>query len=151
MVDQGFNLGALSAMTGVDQRTLQHIWDCDRKTGRSTLSKLAKGLGVDAAALLVDRRSPLEQFDRQTNPVAAAYIDAHPRVVQDWEPGDYADFLSRVGKGGPQTDEGAAASAKRINLRRTLVEKLGVLLETPSAAAVRGVIESLYARETSVD
>lgn len=147
MIDRGLTLTKLSELTGVDDRTIRSIRSGKRKPSLSTYRKLADGLGVDAAELLEVRASEEELFDRTTNPEAAAFIDANPRMVRGWTRDDYADFFSRHGVGGGQTEDGARAAVKLINDRRDVLSKVAALMETPSSDLLRAMVDQMWKRE----
>ncbi len=146
MADQRLTTEQLAEKSGVDKRTIKGILDRTKKPQPRTIGRLAQGLGVATDELFVEpaQRTYRSQFDQDTNPVVDEVIETHPDVFADWTGSDYDELHSRMGTGGPLTAEGALEAARRMNAKRTLHEKLSVLLESSQADVVAGIVDVIY-------
>lgn len=148
MADQCLTTEQLSEQSGVDKRTIQGILDRSKKPQPRTIGRLAQGLGVTTDELFVEpaQRTYRGQFDHATNPVVDDVIQAHPDVFAGWTGSDYDELHSRMGTGGPLTAEGTLEAARQMNAKRTLHEKLSVLLESSQADMIADIVDAIYRR-----
>jgi transcriptional regulator with XRE-family HTH domain len=134
--------------TDLNERTIKAILNGSRnKPQPRTLHKLARGLGVPADELfqnpsLLARRS----FDRQTNPMVDQVAAEHPEWFEGWTETDFEEAYSRMGMGGALTAEGAREVVCEMNRKRTVQEKVSVLMETGEADLLANIVETLYQR-----
>ena len=117
-----------------------------------TLHQLTRGLGIDADELfqnpsLLARR----MFDRRTNPVVDVVVREEPHLFDGWTLADFDDLYSRFGTGGEMTVDGTRAAVEVINLRRTTLGKVALLLETGQAELLVKMIDVLYEQVVVVE
>lgn len=146
MGKKGLTIADVSRRTGLDDRTIKLMLreDGSRPQAR-TLHQLATGLGIDVDELfqnpsLLRRRL----FDRRTNPIVDEVTARHPHWFDGWTSDDFDDFYSRFGTGGELTWDGAVEAVQTINLRRTTLAKVALLLETGQADMLVGMIDLMY-------
>lgn len=144
MAGRGVSMDQLSQCTGLDRRTIRGILCGKKKPHPKTLKNLAEGLGVSIDEFFVDPSRLVHRcFDQHTNPVVDEVVESYPELFVDWMESDFADLHSRVGTGGPLTEEGALAAAEEINLRRELWEKMLLILETGQGLVVKMFFDAL--------
>lgn len=146
-IERGLSMDRLIAVTGLNERTLRGIKTGTTKPRANTIASLATSLEVAVGDLLDERLSEEELFDRKTNPAAAEFVDTNPRLFRGWMREEFAEFFSRFGVGGGQTEEGAREAASFMNERRKLLNRVAFLLETPSGEMLRSIIEQMVKRE----
>ena len=73
---------------------------------------------------------------------------AHPDLVADWSPSDFAELASRFGVGGHLSEEGAAIEARRMNENRQVHHQVSVILETSHAHLLQEFVDMLFERVT---
>ncbi|MDD4270015.1 MAG: helix-turn-helix transcriptional regulator [Pirellulales bacterium] len=145
IVQQGLTASQVAAKTGLDRRTVRAVLSGSAKPHLRTIHRLAEGLGVSSDEFYVEpSQLAYRQFDRQTNPVAEEVIHEHPELFADWTIADFDELHSRFGAGGAMTRAGVLEAAQAMNRRRTVHEKLAVLLESSSGELARTMIELLY-------
>lgn len=133
--------------TGVDEPTVRRLLrDDEAKPPLRTLQKLAEGLGLDLHELIPSAATDRRRFDRRTNPIVDEVIAKHPQWFNGWTPDDFDDLYSRFGTGGALTWDGAIASVRTINLRREMLAKVALLLETGEAEVLVGMINLMYGK-----
>ena len=144
MAGQGISVDQLADDTGLDRRTIQGILRGGSKPHPRTLKVLAEGLGVSTDEFFVDPSRLVHRcFDRHTNPVVDEVVESHPDLFVGWKEADFADLHSRVGTGGPLTEDGTLAVAEIINLRRELWDKMNLILETGQGPVVKTFFDAL--------
>ena len=106
MAGQGLSVDQLAQRTGLDRRTIRGLLHGRNKPHPRTLKILAEGLGVSADEFFIDAARLVHRcFDEHTNPVVDEVIGSHPALFAGWMEADFADLHSRVGTGGPLTEE----------------------------------------------
>lgn len=147
MVAQGLTTDDVVRRSGVDVHTVRKLLNDDEmRPGKRTLQQLAEGLGVELQELLPASPTGRSRFDRRTNPVVDEVIAKHPQWFSGWTPDDFDDLYSRFGTGGALTWDGAVASIRTINLRREMLTKVTLLLETGEAEVLVGMINLMYGK-----
>jgi transcriptional regulator with XRE-family HTH domain len=145
MANQGLTVAQVVRKSGLDRRTIQGILDGRSKPHPRTLHRLATSLGISGDEFFLDPAQLLyRRFDRQTNPVVQEVMEAEPGLFAGWTEADFDELHSRFGTGGPLTAEGVSAAAGDMNCKRSLHEKLSLLLESSHADLIRGILELLY-------
>jgi transcriptional regulator with XRE-family HTH domain len=145
----GLTVDELARRSGLDDQTLRELLrdDVDARPPMPTLQQLAAGLGCDVHELSPPPpAAPRRQFDRRTNPIVDEVIAKHPRWFDGWTLEDFDDLYSRFGTGGALTWDGAVASVRTINLRREMLAKVTLLLETGEAEVLVGMIHLMYGK-----
>jgi transcriptional regulator with XRE-family HTH domain len=144
MAGQGLSVDQIAQRTGLDRRTIRGLLHGKNKPHPRTLKLLADGLEVSVDEFFVDPARLVHRcFDQHTNPLVDEVIGANPALFAGWMEADFADLHSRVGTGGPLTEEGALAAAQEINLRRELWEKMTLILETGQGPIVKTFFDAL--------
>jgi len=144
MAAAGLSIHGLAERAGVDERTIRGLLAGNKPHAR-TLHRLADGLGVSADEFFVQPTQLLyRHFDRVTNPLVDEVVESQPEVFQDWTEADFDELHSRFGTGGPLTREGVLESARRMNRKREVIDKLNLLLETGEANVLGGIIDLFY-------
>lgn len=153
MVREGWSIADIVERTGLDTRTIRSLLGGgDVRPHSRTLHQLTRGLGIDADELfqnpsLLARR----MFDRRTNPVVDVVVREEPHLFDGWTLDDFDDLYSRFGTGGEMTLDGARAAVDVINLRRTTLGKVALLLETGQAELLVKMIDVLYEQVVVVE
>lgn len=133
--------------SGINEQTVRQLLrDDDTRPGVRTLQQLADGLGIELRELLPQAVTNRRRFDRRTNPVVDEVIATHPQWFDGWSTDDFDDLYSRFGTGGALTWDGAVASVHAINLRREMLTKVKLLLETGEADELVGTINLMYGK-----
>ena len=91
----------------------------------------------------------LFHIDLQTNPAIEQVARVHPDVFIKFTPDDWRELYSLHGTGGPLTEEGVLASARRLDAKRELRAKFEAILETEHFDTLSRLIDVLH-RDTSV-
>jgi transcriptional regulator with XRE-family HTH domain len=152
MAAAGVSVQEVVERTGLDQRTIRGILNGTQKAHPRTLHRLAEGLGVSVDELFLDPSHLLyRRFDRWTNPLVEEILEEHPEWFDKWTEADFDELHSHVGAGGPLTREGVTQTARRINRKRRLHEKLDVLMESSHAEVAAGILDLLYEKIAVVD
>jgi transcriptional regulator with XRE-family HTH domain len=152
MAERGLTIKQVVQQTGLDDRTIKAILSGTSKPQARTLHRLAQGLGVSADEFFVDPAQLLyRRFDRDTNPLVGEVLENQRELFAGWTQADFDELHSRFGTGGPLTYEGTVAAVGEMNRRRSLHEKLALLLETSHAELVAGILELMYERVTLRD
>jgi transcriptional regulator with XRE-family HTH domain len=152
MAAAGASVQDVAGRTGLDQRTIRGILNGTQKAHPRTLRRLAEGLGVSVDELFLDPSHLLyRRFDRWTNPLVEEILEEHPEWFAKWTEADFDELHSHVGAGGPLTREGVVQTARRINRKRRLHEKLDVLMESSHAEVAGGILDLLYEKIAVVD
>lgn len=146
-IAKGWTLEVLAEKAELNVKTILALKKGRKKPHPETVAKLATAFEVPIGELLDEKLSDEELFDRKSNPEAAAFVDANPRLFKGWTRAEFAEFFSRFGVGGGQTDEGARAAALHMNDRRKVLANVAFLLETPSGDMLRSMIEQMVKRE----
>lgn len=146
MARLGLTIAEVVRRTGLDDRTIKAMLrDPTARPHARTLHQLATGLGIHVDELfqhptLAARRL----FDRRTNPVVDEVAARNPHLFDGWTVDDFDDLYSRFGTGGELTTEGTLEAVRAINARRSLLNKVALLLETGQAPVLRGMVDLLY-------
>lgn len=146
MARQGLTIAEVVRRTGLDDRTIKAMLrDPAVRPHARTLHQLAEGLGIPVDELfqnptLLARRL----FDRRTNPLVDEVATKNPHLFDGWTTDDFDDLYSRFGTGGELTAAGALEAVRAINERRSLLNKVALLLETGQAPVLRGMVDLLY-------
>lgn len=145
MAREGLSHADFVSLVGLDDRTLRGVLRGESKARPSTLNKIAKGIGVSVDTLF---QPPIgmsaEAFDTATNPAVEHAIAKAPDVFEDWSSSDFAELASRFGVGGQLTEGGVLEAARTMNVRREVLVKARVVLESKHAGLLQGMIEVLY-------
>ncbi len=150
MAAKDLTIAQVAECTGLDKRTIQGILDGTKRAHVRTLGRLAKGLGVPVEELFLQpHQLAYRAFDRQTNPVVDDVIREHPELFEGWTAADFDELHSRMGAGGPLTEQGALEAARQMNRNRELHKKLAVVLESTHRDLAAGIIELLYQKSTA--
>ncbi|MCR4412282.1 MAG: helix-turn-helix domain-containing protein [Thermoguttaceae bacterium] len=145
MTRAGLTIEQLADRAGVDCRSIRGILDGSNRPHARTLHRLAEGLGVDADEFFLDPvRLLYRRLDRQTNPLVAEILQAHPELTEGWTAADFDELHSRFGTGGGLTADGALETIHRMNRNRSLHERLAVLLETSQRELIGKLIDAFY-------
>jgi len=151
MALRGISVEQLAQETGLDRRTMRGVLRGTQKTHPRTLKTLADGLGVSTDEFFVDPSRLMHRcFDQHTNPMVDEVIESHPDLFAGWQESDFADLHSRVGTGGPLTEEGTLVVAQQINLRRDLWEKMLLVLETGQGQVVSTFLDALLRQKVLI-
>ncbi len=142
MADRGLSVRQVAEKTGLDERTIRGISSGTNKPHARTLHRLADGLGTAVDEFFLDPSQLLyRRFDRQTNPMVEEVLQDHQELFAGWSEADFAELHSRMGAGGPLTREGTLSAVRQMNRKRTLHEKLDLLLESSHAQLIGGMID----------
>jgi len=145
MAAADLTIAQVAECTGLDKRTIQGILDGTKHPHVRTLGRLAKGLGVPVEELFLEpHQLAYRVFDRHTNPVIEEVLRNHPELFEGWTVADFDELHSRVGAGGPLTEQGALEAVRHMNRNRQLHKKLAVVLESTHRDLAAGIIELLY-------
>jgi transcriptional regulator with XRE-family HTH domain len=149
MAHQGLTYDQVVDATGLDARTIRGLVRGTNTPHARTLHRLATGLGVSVDELFDTAASADERdFDRATNPAVNLVLEAHPDVFENWSDDQFHELSSRVGVGGPLSDEAALAEARAMNAKRGILQKVAVILETDEAALFMDLVDAVYNRVT---
>jgi len=146
MARKGLTIAEVVRRTGLDDRTIKAMLrDPAARPHARTLHQLAAGLAIHVDELfqnptLLARRL----FDRRTNPLVDQVAAKNPHLFDGWTLDDFDDLYSRFGTGGELTAAGALEAVRAINVRRSLLNKVALLLETGQAPVLRGMVDLLY-------
>jgi len=152
MAERGLTIKQVVQKTGLDERTIKAVLRGGSKPQARTIHRLAQGLAVPVDEFFVDPAQLLyRRFDRDTNPVVGEVLEKQRHLFAGWTQADFDELHSRFGTGGPLTYEGTVAAVRDMNRRRSLHEKLAVLLETSQAELVAGILELMYQKVTLQD
>jgi transcriptional regulator with XRE-family HTH domain len=135
--------------TGLDERTVRGLMRGTNRPHARTLHRLAQGLGVSGDDLFQPALASARQFDRATNSLVDAVVAAHPPLFAGWSEADFDELYSRFGTGGALNETGVLAAAEAMNAKRTLLQQVGVILESGESDLLKNVVELLYHRVTS--
>jgi transcriptional regulator with XRE-family HTH domain len=148
MARLGITIDQVVERTGLDERTIKGILSgASLKPHARTLHQLAAGLDVPVdelfqnPALLAHRL-----FDQQCNPAVDELIAEDPDLFRDWSLAEFDELYSRFGTGGQLTGDGVRAAVADMNLRRELLARVTLLLESGQADLLSAVIDVLYQR-----
>jgi transcriptional regulator with XRE-family HTH domain len=141
----GMSIHQVAQLTGLDVRTVSGILNGVKKPHARTLHRLAEGLGVSVDEFFIDPSQLLyRRFDRLTNPAVEEIMERHADLFDGWTEADFDELHSRVGMGGPLTEEGALIAVRLMNRKRDLHGKLDVLLESSHAEVAGDILDVLY-------
>jgi transcriptional regulator with XRE-family HTH domain len=146
MAQQGLTIAEVVRRTGLDDRTIKAMLrNSNTRPHARTLHQLAEGLGIHVDELfqnptLLARRL----FDRRTNPMVDEVAARNPHLFDGWTIDDFDDLYSRFGTGGELTIDGTIEAVRAINLRRSLFNKVALLLETGQSRVLQGMVDLLY-------
>lgn len=137
-------------LTGLDARTLRGILHAAKRPHAKTLQRLADGLSVSVDELFAgDPEAAIAEFDLATNPEIEAAVEAHAEFFEQWTPHDFGELASRVGVGGPLTQEGVLEAAKQMNANRETLCQARAILESDQAELLRGMVAALYEKASA--
>ena len=148
MVRLGLTLDGVVERTGLDRRTVRRLLagDGPRPQAR-TLHRLATGLDLPAEALFENPNwAARRALDRDTNPAVDELLAREPRLVEGWGPGELDELYSRFGAGGGLTEAGVRAAIEAMKVRREVLAKVALVLETDAAELLVGMVDLLYGR-----
>lgn len=147
MAADDLTIAQVAQQTGLDKRTIQGILDGTKRAHVRTLGRLAKGLGVPVEELFLEpQQLAYRTFDRQTNPVVDEVVREHSELFEGWTVADFDELYSRMGAGGPLTEQGTLEAAQQMNRNRELHKKLAVVLESSQRDLAAAILELLYQR-----
>lgn len=133
--------------SGLDARTVRGIARGENQPRARTLHKLAEGLGVAADELFTPPTGlSQEAFDAATNPTVGRVRESNPEVFDGWSAEDFAELASRFGVGGELTEPGAIAEAEAMNVKRAVLRRAKVILETGHGKLLSELVDVLYER-----
>jgi transcriptional regulator with XRE-family HTH domain len=149
MARDGLTFDDVVAASKLDERTLRSVARGRTNPHARTLHKLAQGLGVSIDELF---RSPGQasprKFDRATNSLVQDVVTRHLSTFENWSDADFDELFSRFGTGGQLTETGVLDAAESMNLKRDVMRRVNVVLESGEAALLTEFIEMLYRRAT---
>ena len=135
----------LAQATGLDERTLRSLLRGNSRPHSRTLHRLAEGLGVSVDELFQHPQlADHARFDRSTNQAVAELIESRPELFAGWTPGDFDELFSRVGVGGPLTEEGALSAIEEMNAHRQTHQQVAVILESEKGEMLRTLVQLMY-------
>lgn len=143
--------------TGLDERTVRSMLQGATRPHARTLHKLADGLGVSTDELFQDPYQAADSqlgaptFDRATNPIAAAVVDAHPELFEHWTATEFNELFSRMAVGGELTEAGTMTVVREMNERRELMYQVAVVLESSEADMMRDFVKLMFRRATAIE
>ncbi len=147
MARSGMTFREVIEATGLSQRTVKAILRGQGRPHARTLHRLAAGFGVGADELFQTASSLTHRtFDEQTNPLVQQLVDERPELFEHWTAAEFQEMYSRFGVGGALTYDGALGAAEAMNRKRRVHQKVALLLETPEADFLTGVVDLLYQR-----
>lgn len=146
MARENLTLDEAALATDLDRRTLRSILHGKSRPQARTLYKLARGLNASVDELFEPAGRRWAELDRTCNRVAARVVRERPEMFADWTLAEFDELYSRVGVGGPLTEEGAVAAANAMNGRRELLTRAAVVLETDLGDLLREFIDLLFRR-----
>ena len=146
MARLNLTLNDAAQATGLDRRTLRSILQAKSRPQARTLYKLARGLNASVDELFEPAGRRWAELDRKCNRVAARVVRERPEMFADWTLAEFDELYSRVGVGGPLTEDGAVAAANAMNRRRDLMTRAAVVLETDLGDLLCEFIELLFRR-----
>jgi transcriptional regulator with XRE-family HTH domain len=145
MARSGMTLAELVECSGLHERTIKAILAGKTRPHARTLHRLATGLGVPTDELFQNPSVLAHRlFDRRTNPVVQGVIDTRPELFEGWTASDFDELYSRFGTGGALTANGAAEAVFAMNEKRTVHQKVALLLESSEASLLMGLVDLLY-------
>jgi transcriptional regulator with XRE-family HTH domain len=147
MARSGLTLQEVVVRTGLHENTIKAILADTHKPQARTLNRLASGLGVDVDELFQDPSLLTHRaFDRQTNPLVEEAMTRHHELFAGWAQADYDELYSRFGAGGALTLEGAVEAVQSMNRKRSVHQKVDLLLESAESDLLASLVEILYQR-----
>jgi transcriptional regulator with XRE-family HTH domain len=149
MARDGLTFDDVVAASKLDERTLRSVARGRTNPHARTLHKLAQGLGVSIDELF---RSPGQssphRFDRATNSLVKDVVSRHLSTFENWSDADFDELFSRFGTGGQLTESGVLDAAEAMNIKRDVLRRVNVVLESGEAALLTEFVEMLYRRAT---
>jgi transcriptional regulator with XRE-family HTH domain len=147
MAHEGCTVEELARRCALSRATIKGILAGTQRPQARTLHRLAGGLGVDVDELFQNSATLAQRrFDRATNPAVEHFVRRHPQRFEDWLPDDFDELYSQFGTGGALTEEGVAAVAEKIDLKRRVHAQVDLILETAEAQLLEQMVEVLYRR-----
>ncbi len=144
---RGLTVEDLASASGLDLRTLRGVLNSSKRPHSRTLHRLAAALEVPADELFQDPSLLAHRlFDRRTNPVVEQVVAARPELVRGWGEADFDELYSQFGHGGALTEMGVIETARGMNRRREVVEKVELIMQTAEGELLAEMIEVLYRR-----
>ncbi len=145
MARKGLTLRQLVVASGLHERTVKAVLSGTGKPHARTLHRLAAGLGVSSDELFQNPSVLTHRlFDRRTNPLVEDVVDEHPEWFAGWSEADFEELYSHFGTGGALSAEGAQQLILAMNEKRSVHQKVALLLESGEAELLIGFIELLY-------
>ncbi len=152
MAREGLTLSELVRRSGLNHRTLKDLLAGRQQPQSRTLHRLACSLNVSVDELFQDAALLRHRlFDRHTNPIVEEVVAAAPRMFHGWTEAEFDELYSRFGAGGALDERSALEAAQAMNLRRELLSKVTLLMETDEGELLESMIEVLYRRAVVVD
>ncbi len=149
MARDGLTFDEVVAATQLDERTLRSVARGRSNPHARTLHKLATGLGVSIDELF---RPPgpasAQRFDRATNTLVQDVIARSAGTFENWSDADFDELYSRFGTGGQLTESGVIAAAEAMNVKREILHRVSVILESNETELLTEFVEMLYRRAT---
>lgn len=150
LAQHGLTIAEIATRAEIDRRTVQAVLNDSGKPHPKTIHRLAEAFGVATDEFYVEPSQLLyRQFDQETNPLVTEVVETHSGLFDGWTAGDFDELHSRFGTGGALTHDGVVQAAEEMNLRRSLHEKLAVLLESSHKELAQKMIELLYEQATA--
>ena len=151
MVQSGMTVRDVVAATGIHARTIQALMSGDQKPHAKTLHKLAEGLGVSTHEIILDLpQTDAAQFDWGTNPIVQEIVAEEPNLFAHWSAGELEELASRFGTGGELTRDGVRIAIEAMESRRSVLDKVVVLLESDQSDLLAEFVDMLYRRAIDV-
>lgn len=145
LAQHGLTIAEVARRAEIDRRTVQAVLNDAGKPHPKTIHRLAEAFGVAVDEFYVEPSQLLyRQFDEESNPLVREVVESHAKLFEGWTSADFDELHSRFGCGGALTHEGVLAAAEEMNLRRTLHDKLALLLESSHRELAQKMIELLY-------
>ena len=151
MARDGLTFGDVVESTGLDERTVRGLVRGANNPHARTLHKFSSGLGIEIDELFQPAGGRTRQaFDRATNPAVGSVIEcvaaANSELFNAWSEADFDELYSQFGAGGPLNESGVITAAEAINAKRSLMNKVCVILESGESELLADFVKLLYRR-----
>jgi transcriptional regulator with XRE-family HTH domain len=149
MARDGLTFDDVVIASNLDERTLRSVARGRTNPHARTLHKLAAGLGVSIDELFrTPGQSSPRRFDRATNSLVQDVVARNLSTFESWSDADFDELFSRFGTGGQLTEAGVLTAAEAMNVKRDVLRRASVILESGEAALLMEFVEMLYRRAT---